>query len=98
MKPKTLQIGGRNYAIIRDDLLGQYGLLGQHRPASREIAINMIGGDSIALTATFLHEIVEAINDVWLDSRLDHLTINSIGEALYQAFAQLGLDIDWSEE
>lgn len=43
-----------------------------------------------------IHEIMEAINTIWLADTMSHDDIDRLGEAFYQAMSSMGIEIDWS--
>ncbi|MFA5382416.1 MAG: hypothetical protein WC356_04565 [Candidatus Micrarchaeia archaeon] len=97
MKPLEvpLQIGGHNYKTIYDSTIAiTEGRQGQHSANAAEIRI-FESMEEPGRTTTWLHEMMEAVNEVYCNGELEHRHIEQIAQALYQILPQLGAEIEW---
>jgi len=95
--PKSVPVGGHNYKVEQDPSLAlTKGNRGQCDNAKETITI-----DSNAIpshkTTILLHEVLEAIKFVWFDNDLDHHTLDTISEGIFQFLGSLGIEIEWDD-
>jgi hypothetical protein len=92
--PKTIKIGGFDYKIemteeARADLDSR-NRHGEHASVLRRIRIRP--NDLPQQTSqTFLHEVVHAIDDIYLDYSLEEKEVGQLANGLLQVFEQLGV-------
>ena len=93
--PKTITVGGKTFEVKQNPTVHlREGCTGLCVRSTLTIEI-----DSTILpeykTTALLHEVIEAINDIWLDDSVTHSDINRLGEALLQLLQSLGVELDW---
>lgn len=97
-RPTSVQVGGKPYTIRIDPrlVLRDQNCLGICRAETQNIdllpCLTVERQDEV-----LYHEILEAINNVWFQEKLDHDTITRLGEAWCQAMRSMGVAFDWSE-
>lgn len=94
--PETVTIGGKTLRVIIDQATTSgRGRDGYMDPMTETIGIapHLPGPWK---SSTLIHEIMEAINTIWLAEKMDHDDIDRLGEAFYQAMTSMGIEIDWS--
>jgi len=94
--PETVTIGGKTFQVRVDDSeTSARARDGCCDPITESICIaSHLPGPW--KSSTLIHEIMEAINTIWLADTMDHDDIDRLGEAFYQAMTSMGIEIDWS--
>jgi len=93
--PESIQVGGNVLEIRLVSALGaDSGVKGTCCLGTRIIELDA-GMIADSKTSTLLHELVEAINTVWLAGALEHGDIDRLGEALFQSLSDMGIEVDW---
>jgi hypothetical protein len=94
--PKTVTVGGKTFQVrIDDSQTVARGRDGVCDPLTESICI-CSHLPSAWKSSTYFHEIVEAVNTIWLAESLNHDDIDRLGEAIYQVFSDMGIEIDWA--
>jgi hypothetical protein len=92
--PKIIKIGGFDYSVVispeRDKILKYNHNWGECSEEERLISIR---SDYLSqqMSETFIHEILHAINDVYLGHKLEEDEGYGLGNGLFQVFEQLGI-------
>ena len=97
MKPleTPLWIGGHSYKTSYDSTIAvTENRQGQHYANSSEIKIFEFM-DEPGKTTTWLHELMEAISEVYCNRELEHRHIEQIAQALFQILPQIEAKIEW---
>ena len=91
--PKTFKVAGRRYDVsFHDNLVVEESLIGESNQNTGRVRLQ--SGLSPDLTAiTFLHELLHAIDYVYLDKSLDEKQIAVLGNALYQVLGDMGIEL-----
>ena len=95
-RPETVQVGGKIISVkLVKGLQTTQGLCGAFCMATLTIEID---ADLLPVlkTETYFHEVVEAYNKVWFSDTMTHEDINRMGEAMYQTWFDMGIEIDWA--
>ena len=90
--PKTIKVGGFDYRIIfpkkiEDDCGAHWGHW-NHCPPEIQLSQE---ADEERTSATFLHEIIHAIDDTILGGRLEEHDVKNLEAGLHQVMEQLGV-------
>ena len=95
-RPESITIGGKTFEVRVDDSeTSARGRDGCCDPITESICIaSHLPGPW--KSSTLIHEIMEAINTIWLADTMSHDDIDRLGEAFYQAMTSMGIEIDWS--
>ena len=90
--PKRIKVGGFTYKIRTDkhtsEGLDADGSWGRHRPVSREILLDT-SASSQQLSASFLHECLHAVDNVYADNCLSEAQNKSLSSGLHQILEQM---------
>jgi hypothetical protein len=83
--PSTLKVCGLIYEIIVDDNLSlDRGATGQHHAEQLTITIQTHGVNNQRVIQTFLHEIIHAIDEHYLNGDLQEGQVRSLASGFYQ--------------
>jgi len=95
--PKEIKIGAFSYSIkMVEGLENDYHLLGQCLTDKGIIKLEMHSIPQVK-DATLLHEVVHAINDVFV-CKIDDECVERIAQGLAEILKNnLGIEFDWSE-
>jgi hypothetical protein len=94
--PTSITVGGKTFQVrIDDSQTVARGRDGCCDPLTESICI-CSHLPSAWKSSTYFHEIVEAVNTIWLAEALNHDDIDRLGEAIYQVFTDMGIEIDWA--
>ena len=92
--PETIKVGGFDYPILINDevnrALEDNRWRGEHSDLWKNIKI-LSRLDPQSFSATFIHEVLHAINSVYLDSDLREYQIAAISNGFHQVLEQLGV-------
>ena len=96
-RPRTIEAGAREYKVIVDPLLQlNEGLVGMCDHQKCEIRL-LPRYFSSQLDETLWHEIVHAINVVFLNDKLCEDVINPLGQGYSQVMKGIGITFEWEE-
>lgn len=99
--PKQIEVGGYILGIKQDEvtqrILNELCLKGAYDRKYRKIELspNQTPTD---FNNTCIHEFIEAVNDVWCNSKIRHSEITNLTNGLHQIFEQLGITFEKGEE
>ena len=95
-QPKSIPVGGRRYEVMvcpkllaEDDRHGVAEHILRHIRIASELSAS-------CKEETFWHEVVEAINSVYLENnKIEHQQVSGIGQGVWQILQSLGIEIEW---
>ncbi|MBU1173209.1 MAG: hypothetical protein KKD44_26895 [Proteobacteria bacterium] len=100
--PSTLRIGGKDYTVERNSVLAIRGLEGEHISSQCRLCITDKEDRHIDdLRATFLHEVVHAIDGIYCggcDDAMTEVKVNGMAEGLLQFLKELGIRLIFEGE
>ena len=97
---KGIEIGCHHYKIecsaeVNKDLDSRQRF-GEHHTVGRKLQISTSYG-SEQFEATFIHELIESVNEVNTYCHLKHDDIQNLGEGIAQALKSLGIKFTYGE-
>ena len=97
-RPKSVQIGSRIYQIIIDpNLQLNEGLVGSCN--HQRLVIELLPRHySSQVDEALWHEILHAINTVYLSSKLSEDDVSNMSEGLAQVLQGSGITFEWEQE
>jgi len=93
--PNEIQVGCHKYSVFFDEAIDP-DYCGRRLPAQLFILLNPSNLPTHNLVA-FLHEILHATNDHYLNRKLEEPEIDSLSEGLSQALQSMGIEFDFSQ-
>ena len=92
--PDKLEIGPFSYKILKDDATRQYlhnvGKLGEHD--TMEVTLRLcVSSNPQQVMNTFLHEIVHAVGEHYLETKLAEKQVECLANGIQQVLKQLGI-------
>ena len=89
--PETIKIGGFDYSVCYDDdELTRRREWGHFWPLQRQLSL-MKKASPQQLNCTFIHELLHAVDDIYLADQLEEGIVFSLANGLHQIFEQLGI-------
>ncbi len=92
--PKKIKIGGFTYTVKLDKAtaleMKKQNLYGQCVGTAREIRLDT-DQSAEQISATFIHEVIHAVDDVYTNSSLTEMENKGLANGLYQVIEQLGI-------
>ena len=90
--PDKILVGGHTYEVVvgNDRGLESEGLRGSHSGFLRKIELRSEMSDE-ELSCTFIHEILHAINEVYINSVLIEREVDGLANGFHQVLEQLGV-------
>lgn len=95
--PTEIQVGAVHYTIqLVDDLHRFDALRGEvcHNRLIIRLEKRMI---PIEKTATLWHEIIHAVDQIWLSHSMADSQVDALANGLHQVLEGMGIEIDWEE-
>ena len=92
--PKTIKVGGHTYEVVIDEhLWHNENLHGQVDYNNQVITLDTYGHPQ-QLSATFIHEVLHAIDRYFNNKALTEDEIDSMAEGLFQVLSDMGITFE----
>lgn len=86
--PETVRVCGLDYKVIKSESLAiKDGLTGSHNPETLVIEVHNHFAGPARMEQVFFHELVHAIDEHYMNKKLEEDQVNALGNGIYQVLA-----------